>query len=121
MVSQGSRQGYAPAQGALGQRYADGRGVTQSTARAVHWKAKAAQQGDKDAAGYIELNLSKLTALHTSGSVALRARPEATAPLLLTLKPGEILYRLDRVSDWYEVYVHEGHTVGFVGFSAVRE
>lgn len=55
-VAQAAQSGDARAQGILGQRYMDGRGVLQDYAAAVHWLTRAADAGDAEARN----NLGKL-------------------------------------------------------------
>lgn len=113
-----AEQGDAGAQNNLGTHYADGKGVKQDRSQAVLWYARSAQQGHELAPGNLERNLDHLQKLRVQSSAArVRARPEPTAPILKTLPAGETAYQISRFGDWIEVYVRDGHTLGYVSAS----
>lgn len=110
-----AEQGHANARNYLGVMYMRGEGVDKNHAWAVYWLALAAQQGDDLAPGNIQENLKHLTAFRVARpTINVRAKPTTDAEVLLTIPNGTMVYSLANQNGWREVYIPQGHTVGFV-------
>jgi len=116
-----ARQGYGPAQNNLGALYARGDGVGRNAAWAVYWYARAARQEVPEAEANILAALERLMPLEVSVDLAnIRSGPSLSADVVGQLEKGAPLYRLDQVEDdWFEVYVPDGHRLGFIAESVV--
>ena len=113
--------GYAAAQNDLGVAYHNGEGVDVNSAWAIYWYAKAAQQGNDTAIQNLKRVLPNRAPASVSGtSVNLRAEPSANAKSLTTLAKGTRVYPLDDPTPgWKEVYVEQGHRLGYLSTSVL--
>src|SRR5690606_28738287 len=110
-----AEQGKASAQSNLGVMYANGRGVDRNYAWAVYWLALAAQQGTDQAIGNIPKYLHYLTAFRVARpSINVRAEPNTDSDVLLKLTSNTRVYSWNLVNGWREVYIPQGHTVGYI-------
>lgn len=116
-------QGYGPAQNNLGVMYARGNGITSNTAWAVYWYAKAAQNDIPEAERNISAELGRLFSLEVTVDLAnIRSGPSMAADVIGQLPKGTRIYRLDVIDDdWFEVYVADGHGLGFIAESVVGQ
>src|SRR5690606_10932616 len=119
---QAARLGYHPeAQNNLGVMYADGRGVDRNHASAVYWYALAAQQGNQYAPGNLEKSLPRLTQMRVAAPVAnVRAGRSTDSTILRQVRQGDRVWRLATVDGWYEVYLKDGHTIGWIADALVE-
>ena len=117
-----AQAGYAAAQNHAGYLYSNGLGVEKNTAWAVYWYALAAQKGNQLAIG----NLSNIANLRvariiTGASANLREKPDTAAASLGTLSKGTKVYPIDDVNGWRQVYVPQGHKLGYVSSSLLGD
>ena len=113
--------GYAPAQNDLGVAYHNGEGIDVNLAWAIYWYAKAAQQDDEIAIQNLKKVLPNRTpSIVTGANVNLRAEPSTNAKPLTTLAKGTRVYPLDDPTPgWKEVYVEQGHRLGYLSTSVL--
>lgn len=106
-------QDYAEAQFALGRMYYGGN-VRVDWGRAVYWLARAAHNGHGMAAQTLPRILPVLTRKRTSAGTEILAGPDASAAVVRTAHAAETAYELARLDGWLEVYLAEGHTLGYI-------
>lgn len=118
-----AEQGNADAQHLLGSMYAAGIGVKQNYAWAVYWEAFSAQQGNEAAINSLITYRDQLTKYRAkSTTLNVRAKPTTDSKVLRQAQQGDILYRLDEPANgWIEVYLPDGHTIGYVSESLVAK
>lgn len=116
-----AEQGNDNAQHNLGIRYANGEGVDKNKAWAVYWYAKAAQQGRPLDIELLSARQSLNQLTVTKPTINIREEATTNSKIVGTANQGDILYRLDTVNDWYEVYMPSGHVLGFVASFLVEE
>lgn len=112
-----AEQGDARAQNSLGFMYANGRGgLARNHGWAVYWCALSAQKGNDTAVNNLEIYRQNLSHYRVkNATVNIRAKPSADAAILVQAKQGDIVYQTeDMTNGWYEVYLRDGHTIGFV-------
>lgn len=113
--------GFDFAQNDLGVAYTKGEGVDVNSAWAIYWYAKAAQQGNDTAIQNLKKVLPNRTpSIVTGANVNLRAEPSTNAKPLTTLAKGTRVYPLDEPTPgWKEVYVEQGHRLGYLSTSVL--
>lgn len=118
-----AEKGFAPAQNSLGAMYFNGEGVEANSAWALYWYAKAAQQGAEFSADNLKRLLpQRASKLVTSNSGNLRATASADGAVLVSLARGTKVYPINNpVPGWREVYVENGHRLGFISDSVLGE
>jgi TPR repeat protein len=113
-----AEQGQADALNNLGVMYVNGAGVEKNYAWAVYWQALAAQKGNEVAVGNLVENREHLVQYRVPPNVNIRAKPSTDAAVVRKSWPGEIAYRTDDLKNgWYEVYLSQAHTLGYVSSS----
>lgn len=105
---------YTEAQYALGRMYFTGRNVRRNFALATAWLSRAARSGHEPAAATLSGALSQLPRRRLRGATEVRQQPAASSPVIRVARDREIAYRLSRTEGWMEVYLKEGHTVGYI-------
>lgn len=105
---------YTEAQYALGRMYSTSRNIRHNYALATVWLSRAARIGHEPAAAMLSATLSQLPRERLRGGTELRQQPAAASPVIRVARDREIGYRLSRREGWTEVYLKEGHTVGYV-------
>ena len=116
-------QGLAQAQNDLGHMYKNALGgLKLDIARALYWYAKSAQQGFDIAAQNIAGALPHTTKMEVrSVSAVLRESPKQNSPVIGKLKAGDVVYNLNRKRDYMEVYLPDGHLIGYLDSKVVTE
>lgn len=107
-------QGYTDARYSLGAMYARGEGTLRDNARAVYWFALAAQNGHEKAEKSLRPLIRTLPRIRPTAGIKVRNQPDASAAVIATLSGRKYAHVLDRTTDWVEVYLENGHTVGYV-------
>jgi TPR repeat protein len=107
-------QDYVGAQTALGTLYARGQGVKTDKAEAVRWFALAARQADDGAQRSLENILGPLRRVRLPAAVAVREQPDLASTVIRTAAAGETAHVLKREEKWTQVYLADGHIVGFI-------
>ena len=117
-----AEQGHANAQNNLGVMYSEGRGVQRNFAWAVYYQAHAARQGNTIAANNIESNLSNLVRKRVRTSAAnVRSSGSSQDSIIMSAPRGTDVFILDTVNDWHEIYLRNGHTVGWMAASVLED
>src|SRR5690606_2137497 len=118
-----AEQNIPEAQNNLGLAYERGEGIDLNWASAVYWYAKAAQQGNEVATNNLARLIPKRTYRQVSVADAnLREAPNRAAKILATLSKATVVYPIDTpTADWLEVYVPEGHLLGFMAASTLAQ
>ncbi|BAN68568.1 SH3 domain-containing protein [endosymbiont of unidentified scaly snail isolate Monju] len=119
-----ARQGHAWAQMNLGIMYAEGYGTERDDGLAVFWEALAAQQGVEPARKRVEEYVQRLPRLRIHRTrVNIRIQPDLQAEIIDRRNAGDIVYRLGESRDgqWYEIYLPEGHLIGYVAAFLAEE
>lgn len=116
-------QGFAQAQNDLGYMYGTALGgLKLDIARALYWYARSAQQGLDIAAQNIAGILPRSMKMQVrSGGSVLRENPKQNSPVIAKLKAGDVVYNLNRKQDYVEVYLPDGHLIGYLDSKAVTE
>lgn len=105
---------YTEAQYALGRMYFRGRNIRQNYALATVWLSRAARSGHEPAAATLTGALSQLPRKRLRGATEVRQQPAANSPVIRVAGDREIAYQLSRREGWMEVYLKDGHTVGYI-------
>lgn len=109
-----AEQDYPDAQYAVAALDARDRSVT------TYWLARAARLGHERAARDLPSVLSRLPRTRVRKTVELRERADDSSRVIQTAKPGDYLYELGRSSEWLEVYIKDGHSIGFISLDQLQ-
>lgn len=107
-------QDYPEAQYTLGALDARDRPVT------TYWLARAARLGHEKAARDLPSVLSRLPRTRLLKAVELRERADDSSRVIRTAQPGDYLYELGRSPEWLQVYIKDGHSIGFVSVEQLQ-
>ncbi|MBY8967231.1 SEL1-like repeat protein [Algiphilus sp. NNCM1] len=111
----------ATAMNNLGVMYSEGLGVRRNRSRAVYWYARAAQAGSELASDNVRSDLQHL-GRYRSDARRLNVRKQGStgSEVVTQLGLGDEVYRLGTNGDWMEIYIPDGHRLGFVHTSLLK-
>lgn len=109
-----ANQGYPEAQNILGTVYLKGNGIRVDNRGAAYWFAKAAKRGHAVAERNLQSVLPLLKREKVRNPVEVRARPDRNSAVVRTTHVGELAYEIGRTTDWVEVYLQDGFTLGYI-------
>ena len=99
----------------VAQMYEAGIVVPVDYANAARWYAVAARSNDAQEINVrLKANLQHLQRYRITASSEIRFNGDAKADVIRTAKADEIAYKLNGSGIWYEVYLKDGNTIGFV-------
>ncbi len=108
-------QGDMSAQYNLGVLYGSGVEAAGDVARAAFWMAKSAQQGNEQASETLTSLLPKLAIMYIAKPKAkVYSERSPKTVLVATLPKNFKVYILDKQEDWSQVYLSEGHALGWI-------
>jgi TPR repeat protein len=104
----------------VAQMYDAGIVVPVDYAQAALWYAVAARGNDAQEINLrLKANLQHLQRYRVTTSSEIRSNADAKADVIRTAKADEIAYKLSESGIWYEVYLKDGSTIGFVSHDAL--